>query len=184
MSSGSPITLNTWPRVIVADRHGDAGTGVAHLGAAGEAVGGLQADGPHPVVADLLGDLGPHLVWACRRRRWSSTGTWLISGIESGGNSTSTTGPAMVTTRPSLQLDRGLVGDGHDCSPVGKVVPVAVRGRSGYRYGLGNTSSAIDLVDEQVGSRWRPWRKASAPPTISMISVVMASWRARFMTRL
>ena len=27
------------------------------------------------------------------------------------------------------------------------------------------------------------WRSASAPPTISMISVVMASWRARFMTR-
>ena len=27
------------------------------------------------------------------------------------------------------------------------------------------------------------WRSASAPPTISMISVVMASWRARFITR-
>ena len=27
-------------------------------------------------------------------------------------------------------------------------------------------------------------RSASAPPTISMISVVIASWRARFMTRL
>ena len=28
------------------------------------------------------------------------------------------------------------------------------------------------------------WRSASAPPTISMISVVMASCRARFITRL
>ena len=27
------------------------------------------------------------------------------------------------------------------------------------------------------------WRSASAPPTISMISVVMVSWRARFMIR-
>jgi hypothetical protein len=36
-------------------------TGVAHHGAAGEAVGGLHGDGPHPVVTDLLGDLGGHL---------------------------------------------------------------------------------------------------------------------------
>ena len=28
-----------------------------------------------------------------------------------------------------------------------------------------------------------PWDSASAPLTISMISVVMASWRARFMAR-
>ena len=46
----------------VAHRHGEADADVLHRGAAHEAVGGLQADGPHAAVADLLGDLGPHLV--------------------------------------------------------------------------------------------------------------------------
>ena len=41
------------------------------------------------------------------------------------------------------------------------------------------------MVDEEVSSPPDcAWRIASAPPTISMISVVMASWRARFMMRL
>ena len=52
----------------VADRHLHAAAEVAHGGAAAEAVGGLQADGPHPAVADLLGDLGPHE--RRRRPRW------------------------------------------------------------------------------------------------------------------
>ena len=34
--------------------------GVAHDGAAGEAVGRLHADRPHPALAELLGDLGEH----------------------------------------------------------------------------------------------------------------------------
>ena len=42
----------------VADRHLDAVAEVAHDGAAAQAVGLLQADDPHPVVTDLLGDLG------------------------------------------------------------------------------------------------------------------------------
>ena len=42
----------------VPDRHLQAVTEVAHLRAAAKTVGGLHADGPHPVVADLLGDLG------------------------------------------------------------------------------------------------------------------------------
>src|SRR5690606_40534526 len=33
---------------------------VAHRGAADQAVGRLHGDGPDPVVADLLGDLGDH----------------------------------------------------------------------------------------------------------------------------
>ncbi|KAB5588085.1 Acetylglutamate semialdehyde dehydrogenase [Ceratobasidium theobromae] len=41
----------------VADGHGDRGAGVAHLGAAHEAVGGLEGDGAHDVVAQVLGDL-------------------------------------------------------------------------------------------------------------------------------
>ena len=77
---------------------------------------GLQADGPDPVVADLLGHLGPDLGAAAVELDWSSTRQVLISGRASGGNSTSTTGPATVTTRPSFSAVLGLVGDGHDCS--------------------------------------------------------------------
>ena len=41
--------------------------------------------------------------------------------------------------------------------------------------------AAFDGVGEEVvGARPAAWRRASAPPTISMISVVIASWRARF----
>ena len=42
----------------VPDRHLQAVTEVAHLRAPAKTVGGLHADGPHPVVADLLGHLG------------------------------------------------------------------------------------------------------------------------------
>ena len=42
----------------VADGHADAATGVAHRGAAGEAVGGLHAHRAHTAVAELLRDLG------------------------------------------------------------------------------------------------------------------------------
>ena len=41
----------------VADRHRDRRAGVAHLGAADQAVGGLHRDGPDHVVAQVLGDL-------------------------------------------------------------------------------------------------------------------------------
>ena len=41
----------------VADGHRDRVAGVAHLGAADEAVGRLHRDGAHHVVADVLGDL-------------------------------------------------------------------------------------------------------------------------------
>jgi hypothetical protein len=41
----------------VADRHRDRAAGVAHLGAADQAVGGLHRDGADHVVADVLGDL-------------------------------------------------------------------------------------------------------------------------------
>ena len=58
MSSGSPITLNTWPST-------PSPTGIVMpwpmlrtTRAAPQAVGRLQADGPHAAVTDLLGDLG------------------------------------------------------------------------------------------------------------------------------
>ena len=41
----------------VADRHRDGGTGVHDVGAAHQAVGGLQGDGADHVVAEVLGDL-------------------------------------------------------------------------------------------------------------------------------
>jgi hypothetical protein len=44
----------------VADRHGQAGPQVAHRRAPREPVGGPQADGTHPGLADLLGNLGRH----------------------------------------------------------------------------------------------------------------------------
>jgi len=53
----------------VPDRHLQAVTQVAHLRAAAKAVGGLHADRAHPVVADLLGDLGDDCEWPRPRAR-------------------------------------------------------------------------------------------------------------------
>jgi hypothetical protein len=39
---------------LLPDRHGDRRTGVGHLEAALQAVGGAQRDGPHHAVAELL----------------------------------------------------------------------------------------------------------------------------------
>jgi hypothetical protein len=86
----------------VAHRHGEAGAEVAHLGARGQAVGRLEADGPHPAVADLLGDLGPHATCLAVDRD-GHLEALLMAGTASGGNSTSTTGPAMATTRAVLR---------------------------------------------------------------------------------
>ena len=44
----------------VADGHGDRGTGVSDGSATHEAVGGLQRDGTHEVVAEVLGNLECH----------------------------------------------------------------------------------------------------------------------------
>ena len=61
------------------------------------------------------------------------------------------------------------------------------------RTGDGDDPALLQRWPSAVGAavRWWSWgqapfdwRSASAPPTISMISVVMASWRARFMMRL
>ena len=54
---------------LLADRHRDAVAGVAHGGAAGEAVGRLHADRPDAALAELLGDLGEHLDRRRPRRR-------------------------------------------------------------------------------------------------------------------
>ena len=44
----------------IADRHGDAATGLAHDGATNEAVRRLHADATYAAFADLLGDLAGH----------------------------------------------------------------------------------------------------------------------------
>ena len=59
-SSGWPITLNTWPRVASPTGTEMPGPRLRTGGAPHEAVGRLHGDGPHPAVADLLGDLGGH----------------------------------------------------------------------------------------------------------------------------
>jgi hypothetical protein len=45
------------PLDAIADRHRDRGTGVGHLGAAHQAIGGLHRYAAHQVVAEVLGDL-------------------------------------------------------------------------------------------------------------------------------
>ena len=50
----------------VAHRHGDGAAGVADLGAALEAVGGVHGDRAHAVVAQVLLDLEDHRVLAVR----------------------------------------------------------------------------------------------------------------------
>ena len=116
VSSGSPMTFQTWPSVTSPTGTRDAAAGVAHRGAA--ASGRRWASGRRrgtrlspicwatsPVTSDV----------ACRRASRVHSTAVLISGSEPRGNSTSTTGPAMATTRPSLSRGRGagVLGDGH-----------------------------------------------------------------------
>ena len=76
------------------------------------------------------------------------------------------TGPAMPTTRPSVWR------------PVGALSVMVI-------WVLLWTASTLELVEDADSGTWRRLRpRASAPLTISMISVVIESWRARFMIRL
>src|SRR5207244_10557400 len=61
--------------------------------------------------------------------------------------------------------------DGDD-APFLQLLPAMFGGFGGDAHASRSSASVV-----------APWRRASAPPTISMISVVMASWRARFMVR-
>ena len=91
----------------------------------------------------------------------SNSRAQLISGRLSGGNSTSTTGPTMATMRPSLR-------------PVWPAWAVTLTALL--------ADSRLLRVVVVVLACW-PWAMPSAPPTISMISVVMVSWRARLAIR-
>ena len=61
------MTLKTLPLVTSPTGTRDRLAGVAHLLAADEAVGGLQRDGAHEVVAEVLRDLERDLVRLARR---------------------------------------------------------------------------------------------------------------------
>ena len=84
----------------VADGHGQAPAEVAHRRAPVQAVGRLQADAADPALADLLGDLGGDGDLGALELEVHLDGH-VDLGQACGGNSTSTTGPAMATTRPS-----------------------------------------------------------------------------------
>ena len=163
----------------VADRHRDAVTEVADHGAAAQAVGGLQADGADAAVTDLLGDLGrdrdrlalelgDHLDAPCRSRAGRRVGTRRRRP-----------GPAIATTRPSF---RSFAPGGSAVMVMATPVPVAVASGRPLRAAK-NSASRPSMVSARRSSWRTPPRRASAPPTISMISVVIASWRARFIPR-
>ena len=151
----------------VAHRDGDALSGVDDHGPPAETVGRLEADAAHPALADLLGDFGGDRDLLAVDVDLHGDGI-VDLGQGAGGNSTSTTGPAMATTRPSL-CSVHVFGD---CGSLGSP------GRSG---GLGDRGERLVTSPDPLATP--AWRSASEPPTISMISVVMESWRARFITR-
>jgi hypothetical protein len=96
-SSGSPITLNTWPSTASPTGTVMPCPGSRHRGAADQAVGRLQADGADAAVADVLGDLeGQRRGLALDRERHLERVVDL--GHRVGGNSTSTTGPTGCTS--------------------------------------------------------------------------------------
>ena len=145
----------------VADGHGQAATQVAHRRAPVQAVGGLEADAADPALADLLGHLG---------------GDGDLGALEL---EVHLDGHVDLGQRVRRELDvDDRPGDG-DHPPLG-AVPVVAGG------GLGDSVvlSCAVLCFGYVGSwRRRPGAGPRRRPTISMISVVMASWRARFMSR-
>ncbi len=155
-----PITLNTWPSVA-------SPTGTVM---------------PLPVLRTTVPLVRPSVGFmAMARTRWepicwatsativtllpstvtSNSRAVLISGSSPWGNSASMTGPAMPTMWPSrrsvavVMVAPGCFRSGDQCSaPTGA-----------------GSSDSLSLPS------------ASAPLTISMISVVMASWRAWFISR-
>ena len=162
----------------VAHRHRDAVAEVAHHRAAAEPVGGLEADGPHAAVADLLRDLGGD-----RDLGAFELGVHLDGHVDLGqavGRELDVDdGSGDRDDAAVLQVLRtgGIGGQGHGELPFLALVSRRPRARRTIRH---------------RGLRWcrrgglrgaAPPRRASAPPTISMISVVIASWRARFIPR-
>src|SRR5579864_4781319 len=122
-----------------------------------QSVGRLEAHAPDPAFSDLLRDLG----------RDGDLGAFEHE-VHLDGH----VGLGQGVGREFDVDDRP--GDG-DHASVGAGLVVA-------RDGLGDCGCHGLLASYSVLAL-SAWRSASAPPTISMISVVMASWRARFMSR-
>ena len=140
----------------VADRHTDAVADVAHRGATGEAVGGLHAHGAHPAVTELLGDLGEDLDVLAFDRDGE-----LQRAVELGQRAAG-----------ELDVDHRS-GDGDDAT-----VLALVRGggfRDGHQLTLSGWGSkpVYTRLTSMCLALSPP--SASAPETISMISVVIAS---------
>ena len=180
-SSGSPMHVEDVAEHAVADRHRDAAAGLRTGGAAAQAVGRLQADGPHAAVADLLGDLGGDDDRRCR----STLDRQLERGVDLGQRAArelDVDHRAGDGDDPAvLQLGLWFVGDGHRSSGSSmqslRWSLATCRADRGAR----GSGSAVERARRSGPRRCALLgRRASAPPTISMISVVMASWRARF----
>ena len=168
-SSGSPHTFQTWPSTSSPTGTVMPRPGVAHRRAAGEAVGRLQADGPHPALAELLGDLGQRRRRSRRRRRSSNSSARVDLGQRAAGelDVDHRAGDARRPGRPSARVG---------------AFSVMVMTAGSYGEGRSRSSRRRGRTAVLVGLVGLP--SASAPPTISMISVVIESWRARFMIRL
>ena len=153
MSSGSPITFHTCPSVpsptgIVMPRP-RLRTGVPRFS---PSVGFMQM--ARTRLSPICCATSAVTVIFSPSSSMSISSALLISGSASGGNSTSMTGPAIATTRPSLAVGSAVV-----------VMPAPVLRVSGWVAYAGLRLVAVA----------RPDPRASAPPTISMISVVIAS---------
>src|ERR1700677_1423322 len=103
VSSGSPITLNTWPSTA-----SPTGTVMplplwrTTAPRTRPSVGRMQTQRTRP--SPICWATSATTVIVRPSRSMSISTAWLISGRAWGGNSTSTTGPAIATTRPVSNL--------------------------------------------------------------------------------
>src|ERR1700689_339867 len=99
VSSDSPSTLNTWPSTA-----SPTGTEMPRpvwrttAPRTSPSVGFMQTQRTRP--SPICWATSPVTVMVAPSITMSTSTAWLISGNECGGNSTSTTGPAIATTRP------------------------------------------------------------------------------------
>src|SRR5699024_874678 len=154
----------------VADGHRDRGAGVSHGLAADHAVGGLQRDAAHHPVTEVLGGL-------------EGQGR----GLEAGAGVLDLDGERVVELGDvpgrELDVDDG-AGDAGDASGgTGRLGGGGLAGSGGGHVRslhVVPTRGAVGLCQRSV--RPDPER-ASAPPTISVISWVISAWRAEFASR-
>ena len=109
VSSGLPSTLKTWPEHGVAHGDRDAPPEVAHRRRRGRGRRSAACRCSGPGRRRSAGPPRPMIVFVSPSSSMSNSTAWLISGSAWGGNSTSMTGPAMATTRPSSSEPAGAV---------------------------------------------------------------------------